>query len=345
MKSRVVQPAQEVLPTLLFVIAFFSEDSMQWFKHDTGATQDAKIRKLILRYGVTGYGIYFHCLELIAGSISESNITFELEHDSEIIADDLKITGDANKSGVQIVEEVMKYIVSLGLFEESNGHIFCFKLLKRLDVSMTSNAKFRKLITYAKKEKDKIEIGDDVEESENSHDTVMIESCYSHDTIMQDKNRIDKNRIDKNNTPQAQALLASQDSENGEADILPKKKKELDPEAQRLATLLYTIHKTEIDQEYTVSPKQLDAWARDIEHIHKLDGRPYDEIEDVINWCKHDSFWNSNIMSGKKLREKFPTLLARMRTPQKQKAQHYDDLPVFERQEFDIRKAEELYGS
>ena len=47
---------------------------MQWFKHDTNATMDFKIKKLIIKYGAVGYAIYFHCLELIADSISDNNI-------------------------------------------------------------------------------------------------------------------------------------------------------------------------------------------------------------------------------------------------------------------------------
>ena len=97
---------------------------MQWFKHDTDASTDARIKKLILRYGPTGYAVYFHCLELIAGDISESNITFELEHDAEIIADDLKVQGTAQTSAVDLVNIIMRYIVELGLFEEQNSHIF-----------------------------------------------------------------------------------------------------------------------------------------------------------------------------------------------------------------------------
>ena len=150
---------------------------MQWYKHDTNATNDAKIKKLIIRHGAVGYAIYFHCLELIAGDLSENNITFCLEHDSEIIADNLKIQGTPEKSGMQIVEEIMHYILELDLFQERNNHIYCYKLLKRLDSSMTSSPKFRQIISDAKQ----------------SHDLVMTESCK----IRIDKNRIDKNRKEK----------------------------------------------------------------------------------------------------------------------------------------------------
>jgi len=146
---------------------------MKWYKHDTDAFSDAKIRKLIMKYGAEGYAIYFHCIELIAGNISETNITFELEHDAEIIADNLKIRGSQDKSPIETVNEIMLYIIELGLFDESEGKIFCFKLLNRLDTSMTSSPKFRALISKAKE----------------SHDVVMTESC---------KTRLDKTRLDKN---------------------------------------------------------------------------------------------------------------------------------------------------
>lgn len=150
---------------------------MQWFKHDSDAATDAKIKKLLMRYGADGYAIYFHCIELIVSDLSDNNITFELEHDAEIIADNLKIKGSSDTSAVDRVNQIMRYIVSLGLFEENNGHISCYKILKRLDTSMTSSQKMRELLSKAKK----------------SHDTVMI----SHDSVMQDKNRQDKTRIEE----------------------------------------------------------------------------------------------------------------------------------------------------
>lgn len=123
---------------------------MKWFKHDSDTTQDAKIKKLLMKYGVVGYGMYFHCLELIMGDLGENNITFELEHDAEIIADNLRIQGTADKAGVDIVAEIMRYMVHLGLFEVIDNRIRCIKLLKRIDTSMTSNTNFRNMITTAK---------------------------------------------------------------------------------------------------------------------------------------------------------------------------------------------------
>lgn len=141
---------------------------MQWIKHDTDANQDAKLQNVLLDYGIEGYGLYWYCIELIAGKIDKNNITFELEHDARIIARNVGSTA-------QKVEEMMKYFVDVGLFECSNNTITCLKLAKRLDQSMTSNPQMREIIKSFK-----------------SHDGVMMKS----DEVMQDKIRSDKNRED-----------------------------------------------------------------------------------------------------------------------------------------------------
>jgi hypothetical protein len=112
---------------------------MKWFKHDTAAAANNKLRRLVLRHGPVGYAVYFHCLELVAGAIDAHNITFEMKHDSEVIADNLKVVGDGTRSGCEIVEAAMRTIVELGLFEESEGRIFCMKLAERLDNSTVKN--------------------------------------------------------------------------------------------------------------------------------------------------------------------------------------------------------------
>ena len=83
--------------------------------------------------------MYWYCLELIAGKVDKDNVTFELEHDARVIARNAGCTA-------QKTEEMMRYFVSLGLFEDAGGVITCLKMAKRLDKSMTSNQEMRKVI-------------------------------------------------------------------------------------------------------------------------------------------------------------------------------------------------------
>lgn len=222
---------------------------MQWFKHDSNSTMDYKIKKLIIRYGAVGYAIYFHCLELIAAGINDSNITFQLEHDSEIIADDLRIQGNQDKSGKELVEEIMRFMIQLNLFEESNGHIFCFKMLKRLDSSMTSSSKLRDLINKAKLNHDGVMI---------NHDGVMTESGF----IMQDKIRQDKITQEEkrqDNTRQEKNFCSEPSSE---------------PKAQVEALILND------SSEWIPSQKDYEEWVRLYPNVNIAE-----EFRKMRAWC------------------------------------------------------------
>jgi hypothetical protein len=119
---------------------------MKWFKHDSDASRDPKIRKLRRRHGLEGVGLYWTIIELIVGDLEAGSFTFELEHDAELIAEDVGIPRER-------VEEMMKSMIELGLFECSHGVITCFKLLKRLDTSQV-NKGWRQEITALKKRLD-----------------------------------------------------------------------------------------------------------------------------------------------------------------------------------------------
>jgi hypothetical protein len=163
---------------------------MQWFKHDSDANMDGKLQEVLLDYGLEGYGLYWYCLELICSKITANNINFELEHDARVIA---RNTG----SSVQKVQEMMKKFVSIGLFESNNGFVTCYKLAKRIDQSMSGNPKMRELIRNIKSV---VQNNQANQQLENNQSTVMTQSTDSHDSVMQEENRIEENRIEKNNT-------------------------------------------------------------------------------------------------------------------------------------------------
>ncbi len=154
---------------------------MKWIKHDSDAHRDAKLRKLVMAYGLEGYGLYWYCLEEIARNVTQHKFTFELEHDAEIIA-------FSTGTSAEKVETMMRKMVDLGLFEDSAGVITCLKLAKRLDQSMTSNPEMRKIISLHKNQ----------QLSKNNHDPIMTESGNSHARI--DKIRLEENRTDKKKT-------------------------------------------------------------------------------------------------------------------------------------------------
>ena len=109
---------------------------MQWFKHQSDARNSLKLRKVRRKYGADGYAIYWFCLEAIAYEINKDNLTFDLKEDAETIGFELSIQEKR-------VEEIMKYMIEVGLFESSNNVITCLKLAESIDKSMTNSPKMR----------------------------------------------------------------------------------------------------------------------------------------------------------------------------------------------------------
>ena len=56
----------------------------------------------------------------------------------------------------------------------------------------------------------------------------------------------------------------------------------------------------------------LQTWARDVDKMIRIDGRTADDIRTLIEWSQQDPFWQNNILSTAKLREKFDQLILKM---------------------------------
>ena len=55
-------------------------------------------------------------------------------------------------------------------------------------------------------------------------------------------------------------------------------------------------------------PQVTDKWLSDMERIHRIDERTWEQITRAIEWCQADDFWRANIMSPAKLRKQYDQL-------------------------------------
>jgi uncharacterized protein YdaU (DUF1376 family) len=65
--------------------------------------------------------------------------------------------------------------------------------------------------------------------------------------------------------------------------------------------------------------KAFQSWATDIDKLNRIDGYDFPTIEKIIRYAQSDSFWQSNILSGYKLRERFDMLFSKSQNPSKPK--------------------------
>lgn len=96
-----------------------------------------------------------------------------------------------------------------------------------------------------------------------------------------------------------------------DSGIKNKKNFEADSDPYLLAKFLEN-NITENNPKFPQSESQRQRWAKDFDLMIRRDKIDADDIAEVIEWCQRDNFWRSNILSGKKLREKYQQLKMRM---------------------------------
>ena len=111
-----------------------------------------------------------------------------------------------------------------------------------------------------------------------------------------------------NNISSSQIFEQSKINDNG---IKNKKIFEADSDPYLLAKFLEN-NITENNPKFPQSESQRQRWAKDFDLMIRRDKIDADDIAKVIEWSQRDNFWRSNILSGKKLREKYQQLKMRM---------------------------------
>lgn len=133
-----------------------------------------------------------------------------------------------------------------------------------------------------------------------------VQKCTEpHDENGQYNNRMN-NTINNNSSSQ---LFC--DQKNSDTKTKRKKTFPQDSDPYLLAKYLETnIRRNCPDFPEDESRRQ--RWAVDMDLMIRVDKHDPDEVAAVIEWCQRDGFWRSNILSGKKLREKYLQLVLNM---------------------------------
>ena len=118
-----------------------------------------------------------------------------------------------------------------------------------------------------------------------------------------------QNIVSCNSDGQSNKILVQ--AKINDSGIKNKKNFEADSDPYLLAKFLEN-NITENNPKFPKSESQRQRWAKDFDLMIRRDKIDADDIAEVIEWCQRDNFWRSNILSGKKLREKYQQLKMRM---------------------------------
>jgi phage replication O-like protein O len=97
-----------------------------------------------------------------------------------------------------------------------------------------------------------------------------------------------------------------------------------DPESSYYKMAVYFHDKVsavakEAGVEHLIRKANLQSWADDFRKLVEKDGVDKRLIKNVMDWVTQDDFWNTNVLSAKKFREKFSELAIKMNAAKKPK--------------------------
>jgi hypothetical protein len=159
-------------------------------------SNDPKIRRLIRRFGVEGYGVYNYILELIVRRMESETPLPDLEENAGDIAADLSM--DTVR-----VEEIVTFCVQQGLFQYDHisGRLVAHKVYKFLDQSTTRSVEIKNMLSRYKSTVENSNNGENVLDNPGQSETVS-DSPGQSDTVS-DKpglSEAEQNRTEQNRT-------------------------------------------------------------------------------------------------------------------------------------------------
>lgn len=77
--------------------------------------------------------------------------------------------------------------------------------------------------------------------------------------------------------------------------------------------LAYLLYQKILQDDQSFKMPNMDVWSDYIRLMMERDDRTEEQIKYLINWSQNNSFWKSNILSTKKLREKATTLIRQIK--------------------------------
>ncbi|NJP37901.1 DUF4373 domain-containing protein [Alkalicoccus luteus] len=239
-----------------------------YFSHDANARNDEKILMLRAEHGWEGYGIYWALIEMM----------FEA---SESVLHHKKIKGIAVSYSIDItlLQSVINTCISEGLFDTDDIHFWSNSLLRRKE-------KYKEM-------KNK--------RSEAGKKGMAKRWGSKKDDEMKNANN-DNTVITKNNKGKESKGKESKRNKDKES---PKQAYDESSVYFQLANKLY---ENILENDENFKKPNLQNWANDMRLMMERDKRTTEQIEYLIQWTQKHSFWKSNILSPKKLREKYTTL-------------------------------------
>ena len=267
------------------------KEGLDYFELD--CQLEEKVRLIQAEYGLKGFAIVVKLYQKIYGGFG---YYCEWNEDSSLLF--MSENGVSSRDEKNLISEIVAACIRRNIFSE--------KLFKEFGILTSYGVQKRYLNAVSRREKVElikeyllISVG-------KNQDNVCINSINvnrnSVNVCSNSQSREEKSREDNNivATP-AEPKPATVSFQDGSFEI-----RCVD---MIINSCLKTFPNSKVPR--TISEKQ--KWAIEIDRMKRIDKRSEEDIVNALDYALTDSFWQTNIRSAKKFREKFETLIVQSR--------------------------------
>ncbi|MFC6275634.1 Lin1244/Lin1753 domain-containing protein [Levilactobacillus tangyuanensis] len=253
-----------------------------YFSHDSNARNSSKMLQVRMKVGAIGYAIYFMLLERLRDEDDYTSVK-----DYNAIAFDLRVDASQIKA---VVEDF-----GLFAFTDDGKYFYSEGFNKRMALK---DAKSRRRSEAGKKGANSRWNGNSKANPSTGEEESKPKPSQKNSNAMAMPSDSDgkESKVKESKVKDKKTIRPNSDKPKYGPDDQPY---------QIAQHLLKAIRDNDPDFSPKGDERKLQTWANDIRLAHTQDGHAYDKLDGMVDWCQHDDFWKSNILSGAKLRKQF----------------------------------------
>lgn len=250
-----------------------------YFSHDYNSRNDSKVRRLVAKHGMAGYGVFWSIVEDLYNNANA------LQTDYDVIAYDLRVEELMVKS---IVEDFNLFVIDGDTFGSSSVE-------RRLNDRNEKSLKAKRSAELRWKKK-------------RFEDANALQAQSDSNAI---KERKGKEKKEKENKVNEKSLM----SEVKTSDV-PEDEKDYFLIADSFLKLFIRNSQEVLKVKWTNLEKATyKSFVDPIRLMITNDGRSREEIQRVYKFLQSDDFWMRNVQSTEKLRKQFDQLITKTVQP------------------------------
>ena len=273
-----------------------------YFSHDTNARNDEKILCLRADYGITGYGAFWILIEMM----------FE-NQDTQLSHKHVKGIAYSLNMEVELLTNIINSCVEYGLFVSDGDNFWSESLRtrkgtyinkreKKVEAGLKSaEARRLKALENSEQTSDFAEQDSNLAQTNGNYAKALLEQNSNTYDVMLEQN-LNSVPTEFNREPTKSNKLKEIKVKEKEIFNSSPPKSEISEEGKEYANFFKGL----LPPTQKVTEADLKNWADTFDKLVRIDKRSKDEVYQVTEWARKDSFWGEqgNFLSACKLRNK-----------------------------------------